>query len=108
MLTRAVLNLLQNALEFSAPGDAVVVSLIVEAPRIIIRVEDSGAGIPDYAQDRIFERFYSLPRPRLQTRSTGLGLSMVREIMDLHEAAVSVQNRPEGGVRAELSWHVRP
>jgi two-component system sensor histidine kinase CreC len=67
-----------------------------------ITVDDSGTGIPEYAQARIFERFYSLPRPGSGVKSTGLGLSLVREITKLHEGEISVTNRAEGGVRAEM------
>lgn len=101
---RAVLNLLQNALEFSPSGSEVKLSLHRENGRAILRVEDAGVGIPDFARDRIFDRFYSLPRPVSGRKSTGLGLSLVREIMELHKGSAAVMNRSEGGVCAELRW----
>jgi two-component system sensor histidine kinase CreC len=63
---------------------------------------DSGSGIPDYALDRIFERFYSLPRPGNGRKGSGLGLNFVREIARLHGGDVRLSNRPEGGVCASL------
>ena len=66
-------------------------------------VRDHGAGIPDYALGRIFERFYSLPRPD-GAKSTGLGLPFVREVMALHDGSVDVANAAGGGVRAVLLW----
>jgi len=58
--------------------------------------------VPDYALARVFERFYSLPRPVTGKKSTGLGLALVREIAHLHGGDATLANRPEGGVRAVL------
>ena len=66
-------------------------------------VEDGGAGVPEFARERIFERFYSLPRPLGGRKSTGLGLSFVREIAGLHGGRVELANRVEGGARAVLT-----
>jgi len=77
----------------------------VPAPReVIVSVEDNGGGIPDYAEGRLFEKFYSLVRPRSGVKSTGLGLSLVREIAHQHGGVASVANRADGtkGARAEL------
>jgi two-component system sensor histidine kinase CreC len=63
---------------------------------------DRGPGIPDYAVERVFERFYSLPRPGGGDRSTGLGLPFVREVAHLHRGQASLRNREEGGTVAEL------
>ena len=56
----------------------------------------------DFSLGRVFERFYSLPRPDGQRKSTGLGLSFVREIARLHRGRVSLYNRAEGGVEVEM------
>jgi two-component system sensor histidine kinase CreC len=70
---------------------------------VTITVTDEGPGIPDYALDRIFDRFYSLGRPDSGRKSTGLGLNLVREVAATHGGTVRVVNRPEGGALAELS-----
>ena len=69
----------------------------------IQEVVDSGPGIPDFALPRVFERFYSLPRPDTGRKSSGLGLAFVREVALLHGGEVELFNRPEGGTRALLS-----
>jgi two-component system, OmpR family, sensor histidine kinase CreC len=66
-------------------------------------VQDQGPGIADYAQAKLFEKFYSLARPHSRKKSTGLGLSFVREIADLHHGRIALGNRPEGGARATLT-----
>ena len=60
---------------------------------------DQGTGIPEYARERLFERFYSLPRPD-GAKSTGLGLPFVREVIALHGGSITVANGAEGGAAA--------
>jgi two-component system sensor histidine kinase CreC len=65
-------------------------------------IEDEGPGLPDYAIERVFDRFYSLPRPSTGHKSSGLGLCFVREIALLHQGSVRLENRPSGGAIATL------
>ncbi len=102
LLREALVNLLQNALDFSPAGGAVTLRWTAEAERVVFTVDDNGPGVPDYALPRVFERFYSLPRPGTTRKSTGLGLALVREIAHLHGGDVALTNRPEGGARAVL------
>lgn len=103
LLHQALENLVQNAIEFSHKGGTVKVEAVEERDRVVLSVTDEGPGIPDYALDRIFERFYSLGRPDTGKKSTGLGLNFVREVAKSHGGTVRVANRPEGGVVAELA-----
>jgi two-component system sensor histidine kinase CreC len=102
LLHQALRNLVQNAIEFSRRGGTVKVTGTSERDQITLTVTDEGPGIPDYALDRIFDRFYSLARPD-GGKSTGLGLNFVREVAQSHGGTVRVANRPEGGVQAELT-----
>ncbi|MES2263562.1 MAG: two-component system sensor histidine kinase CreC [Pseudomonadota bacterium] len=101
LLRQALGNLVDNAIDFAPPGSAIGVSLQRDAGAVEIVVRDSGAGIPSYAAERLFERFYSLPRPG-GLKSTGLGLPFVREVAALHGGAVTVENGEQGGCRACL------
>jgi two-component system sensor histidine kinase CreC len=103
LLSQAVGNLLQNAVEFSAEGAAVNLDLRVRTTMVEVVVEDHGPGIPTFALEKVFDRFYSLPRPDSGRKSSGLGLSIVREIARLHGGEVTLENRVEGGARAILS-----
>lgn len=67
----------------------------------LIIVEDNGSGIPVYAQDKIFDRFYSLPRAN-SPKSTGLGLNFVREVVAIHQGSIQLENRLPQGVCARL------
>ena len=101
LLRQALGNLLDNAIDFAPPGSSLQLVVTLAAAQVQLCLLDHGPGIPDYALPRIFERFYSLPRPQA-AKSTGLGLPFVREVALLHGGTVSVQNRPEGGVSACL------
>ncbi len=102
LLQQAVENLIRNAIEFSPKGSSVTVKVSREELNGVIHVLDDGTGIPDYATERIFERFYSLPRPDTGKKSSGLGLALVREVALLHQGSIALENRPGGGVIVTL------
>jgi two-component system sensor histidine kinase CreC len=62
--------------------------------------------VPDYARDKVFEKFYSLARPGTQRKSTGLGLSFVQRIAALHRGRARLANDAAGGAVATLSLPV--
>lgn len=103
LLHLALSNLLKNAVEFSPSGGVIGLRAARDGDNARILVEDAGPGIPDFAKERIFERFYSLERPDTGRKSTGLGLNFVREISALHEGSIDIQNRHGGGLRATLT-----
>jgi two-component system sensor histidine kinase CreC len=104
LIRQALANCLQNAVDFTPASGTITVTLEKQREEAIVTIEDTGAGIPEYALDKIFDRFYSLNRPDTKKKSTGLGLSFVREAIALHQGHVTVANRPEGGVRAQLKF----
>jgi two-component system sensor histidine kinase CreC len=101
LLAHAVSNLLENAVDFSPDGGTIEVTLEGDAGAWRLRVGDRGPGLPDFAAERVFERFYSLPRPD-GARSSGLGLNLVREVAQLHGGSAQLRNRDGGGAVAEL------
>lgn len=103
LLHRAVTNLLQNAVDYSPAGGDVEVVVTPEKGRYRIDIRDHGPGIPDFALDRVFEKFYSLRRPGSGDRGTGLGLSFVKEIAELHRGRTELRNHPDGGAVASLT-----
>lgn len=76
--------------------------------RLRITVRDHGPGIPDYAQGKVFDKFYSLARPHSQKKSTGLGLAFVQEIATLHGGRIELGNAEGGGALAVLTLPVLP
>jgi two-component system sensor histidine kinase CreC len=103
LLQRATTNLLENAIDFSPQGGTVELALAVTTRTATLGVRDHGPGIPDYALDKVFEKFYSLARPDSQKKGTGLGLPFVKEIAGLHGGSITVGNAPDGGAVAQLA-----
>jgi two-component system sensor histidine kinase CreC len=103
LLRQALANLLDNALAFSPPGGTIGLLLEIADGHARLRVRDAGPGVPEYAVARVFERFYSLPRPGGGQRSSGLGLPFVREVARLHGGEAWLRNREGGGAEAGLS-----
>jgi two-component system sensor histidine kinase CreC len=96
-LKEAFSNVVSNAIEFSPPDGVVSVEISVDALTWTVRVIDHGPGIPDWAKARVFDSFFSLPRPISGKRSSGLGLTLVREIMEAMGGGVSIQDSPSTG-----------
>lgn len=103
LLKSAIANLVLNAIEHSPRGSLVELSAIAMGGLVDIRVRDHGGGIPDFAMDRIFEPFYTLPKLNGDNIGTGLGLPFVREVADLHFGNIAITNHKDGGVLAIFS-----
>lgn len=103
MLYRALRNLVENALRHTPPGTTVEVSVDDEGT---VRISDQGPGIAADERELIFQRFWR--RERSRSEGAGLGLSIVRKIVDAHEAKLLVENRPEGGAVFEIRFSSHP
>jgi len=103
LLNQALSNLIQNAIEFSPHASEIILRSQIEGYRLKLIVEDRGAGIPEYAVEKVFDRFFSLQRPDSREKSTGLGLNFVAEVAKLHGGTVRLENRTIKGVRATLT-----
>jgi two-component system sensor histidine kinase CreC len=106
LLRQAIANLLDNAIDFAPRGSAIDVALRRQGGTWRISVADRGPGVPDYAIGRVFERFYSLPRPDGGSRSSGLGLCFVAQVAELHGGHALLANREGGGAVATLELPV--
>lgn len=103
LLSRAVTNVVGNAMKFSAPGDTVQITLSAEGTEAVIAVEDTGPGIAEADLLHIFEKFYRVQRPRAESESgSGLGLAYVKEIMEAHGGCVTVESKLGAGSKFTL------
>jgi two-component system sensor histidine kinase CreC len=106
LLGQAIYNLLENALDFSPANSEITVTTEANLTQIKLTVCDAGSGIPDYALDKVFDKFYSLPRPQNTSnagqKSTGLGLNFVQEVVKLHGGSVTLQNSDICGAIATM------
>jgi two-component system, OmpR family, sensor histidine kinase SenX3 len=97
-LRSALVNLLDNAIKYSEPGEVVEIGATLDADRLALVVRDHGIGIPTRDLERIFERFYRVDRARSrETGGTGLGLAIVRHVIQAHGGEVTVQSREGEG-----------
>jgi two-component system, OmpR family, sensor histidine kinase CreC len=103
LLGQAIHNVLENALDFSLAQQQIHIRAWQQGSDIFITVLDQGTGIPDYALTKIFDKFYSLPRPTTHQKSTGLGLNFVQEIIKLHNGSISIANQTSGGVMVSIT-----
>lgn len=102
VLRAAVLNLLENAIDFSPQGSPVEIGLSPSDMSLKLVIRDHGPGIPDYAKERIFERFYSLRHHAVGRKGTGLGLTLVKEAAELHGGTIMLEAAEGGGTMAIL------
>lgn len=100
LLQQALSNIVQNAIDFSPSGGHISICSFIEENMLVLAVKDNGPGIPDYAGEKIFNKFFSLQRPDTGKKSTGLGLNLVSEVASLHNGSIVLENIPEGGTRA--------
>ncbi|MHB1862085.1 MAG: heavy metal sensor histidine kinase [Gemmatimonadaceae bacterium] len=104
LVRRALTNVLTNALAHTPAGGRVTISTGVEHGRAIVRVRDTGSGIPAEALPHVFERFYRVDdRPGDRRPGSGLGLPLVRSIMHLHGGTADIESAPDAGTTVTLS-----
>jgi two-component system OmpR family sensor kinase len=96
LLLMAVHNLLENALKFSRPGDTLELRAFEDGQEIVIEVADTGPGIPDEEQPHVWEELYRGKGGR-GVSGSGLGLALVRAIVDRHQGSVGLRSRIDQG-----------
>ena len=103
MLQRAIFNLAENAIKYTADATSVDVEVHEDGS---VQVRDCGPGIAPAEQGLVFQRFWRGDRQRHRTDGAGLGLSIVRGVVDDHDATIKVENLPSGGAQFTLSFHL--
>lgn len=102
LIRHSLLNLADNALKNSPADSSVEISCCISDNTVIFSVRDHGAGIPDYAAARVFDKFYAIPSSSTHVKGTGLGLSFVKQSAVLHSGSAQIMNAPGGGALAQL------
>jgi len=98
-------NVLNNAIDFSFKDKDISIKVIETEENISIKILDKGVGIPDNILDKIQDKFVSTSRPYTKKRSTGLGLNLVKIIMELHDGIFEINNRQDvKGVVVKLTF----
>jgi signal transduction histidine kinase len=105
LITRAVSHLIDNAIKYSPERTSVIISTILESDFLRVVVEDRGYGIPSSEHEKIWQKFYRVAREGQdkEEESTGLGLSLVKEIVEQHGGEVSVESEVGQGSRFSIA-----
>ncbi len=94
LLSQVWINLLHNSIKFTPDHGSIHVNLDRSPEQVIFKISDTGDGIPEEEQERIFERFYKVDKARNRSKGgSGLGLSIVKKIVELHKGTVQVESR---------------
>lgn len=94
LLEQVMSNLLDNAIDFCPEKGAIQWGIKKVGDQVELWLENDGEPVPDYALEKVFDRFFSLARPETGERSSGLGLSFVKQVVALHKGEVSLINKP--------------
>lgn len=103
MLVELLDNLIQNAIRYNVVNGQVEVTVKKENNKAVLVVSDTGIGIPEAEQKRVFERFYRVDKSRSrETGGTGLGLAIVKHIVELHEGSIELSSKPGKGTTMKV------
>ena len=109
ILHEMVYNLCDNAIKYNRDGGELSVSLSTQAQKIVLTVRDTGIGIPQEDQARVFERFYRVDKSHSrQIGGTGLGLSIVKHGAAYHQADIQLESTPDQGTSISILFPAAP
>ena len=104
LLEESLLNVLDNAIRHTPPETRIRITWRERPENDLVRltIEDSGQGVPEAALDRLFEKFYRLPRAGAGSRSTGIGLAVVRGLTEAMAGRVTARASELGGLAIDI------
>lgn len=109
LIQRVLDNLIENALRYTPSGGNITLSVMNDSDNIVVKVADTGQGIPEEEISHIFDRFYRLEKTRTTSnKNAGLGLAIVKRIIDLHGSNISAHSTPNMGTTFSFALHTSP
>ena len=106
LMEQALGNIVSNALNYTQTGSRIEINVAAKENSFLIRVADTGQGIPQEYLEKVFERFFRLPGTA--SGGTGLGLAIAKTVVELHNGTISASNRPDGGAEFQIILPVEP
>ena len=97
LIERVILNLLSNAIKFTPKGGNILVTINTTDEYIYISVKDTGIGIPENMLDSIFNRFTQVEGQAMNKQGSGIGLALVKSLIELHEGTITVSSKVNEG-----------
>lgn len=108
MMQRVLENLIENGLRHTPDGGMISISVDIDSGNVIVRVADTGCGIPAEDVPRIFERFYQQDINRTGDKNSGLGLAIVKRILELHGSVIKVRSQINQGTTFSFQLTSKP
>jgi len=102
-LRQVILNIAKNGIEAMGPGGVLTITSGREGGRVVVRIADTGEGIPPEIREKIFQPFYSS-----KPKGSGLGLAISQKIMAAHQGEITIESEPHQGARVTLSLKAEP
>lgn len=107
LLSQVWVNLIHNSIKYTPPHGKVCISLHREDGHVLFRISDTGIGIPEEDQPRVFERFYKVDKARQRSMGgSGLGLSIAQKIVEMHHGEIEVESKLDEGATFKVSLPV--
>jgi signal transduction histidine kinase len=104
-LQRAIINLVDNAVKYNREGGEIILKVLENKKGVHISLFNTGAGIPKTDLGRVFEQFYRVEKSRsTQYGGSGLGLSIVKRIIELHGGGIEIESEPSAWTRVNISF----
>lgn len=108
-MEQVIANIVSNAIKYNRPGGTVTLSAFSQEDKVVIKVQDTGIGIPQEDIPRLFERFYRVDKARSRERGgTGLGLAIAKEIVEQHQGTIGVESQLDAGTTVTITLPVCP
>jgi two-component system sensor histidine kinase KdpD len=97
LMTLVIFNLVENALKYTPPDGPIEIRAAREREGLTLEISDRGPGVPEGAEERVFEKFYRAVEPG-SPRGMGLGLAICKGVVEAHGGTIAALNRPGGGL----------
>ena len=108
-MEQVIANIVSNAIKYNRPGGTVTLSAFSQEDKVVIKVQDTGIGIPQEDIPRLFARFYRVDKARSRERGgTGLGLAIAKEIVEQHQGTIGVESQLDAGTTVTITLPVCP
>ena len=104
MIEDAINNLVSNSIKYNVDNGTVQIQTIADQDKCYLIVKDTGIGISEKDQQRIFERFYMANRARAKKTGTGLGLSIVKHVVRLHNGEIDLKSNVGAGTSVKIAF----